>query len=184
MIKTIISQRYTNATIKNINPKIAEMVEESVKKRKGQNLYIFGDSGVGKTYIAYAIYNFVKDNDLPCAVVKNLDIVDAIKGTFIGLPEQDNPRYNEILAKLDLLKELETYKGLLIIDDVGVEKSSEAVIVKLFQIINERYEWMLPTIYTSNYDLNELKEKVGDRIVGRMAEDCIVIKLEGENKRA
>ncbi len=183
MLKTQIKPRYKDSSVKNINSGIYKMLEESIKKREPPCLYIFGDTGVGKTYIAYAIYNLVTEHGLPCVVVRGLDIVEAIKGTFTGLPHYESPQYESTVEMIQFLKDLSEYKGLLIIDDVGVEKSSEAVIVKMFQIINDRYEWMYPTTYTSNLDLNELKEKVGDRIVGRIVEDCEIIKLEGNNKR-
>lgn len=183
MLETEVKPRYKNASVKNISPDIAKIIEDSIKKKNPPCLYILGDTGVGKTYIAYAIYNIVTQHGLPCAVVRGLDIVEAIKGTFTGLPPYDSPHFESVLGMTNFLKDLSSYKGLLIIDDIGSEKSSEAVIVKLFQIINDRYEWMYPTTYTSNLDLNELSDKVGDRIVGRIVEDCEIIKLEGNNKR-
>lgn len=183
MIKTIVRPRYIEASVKNINPQIAEIINNSIKQRKGKSMYIHGDSGVGKTYAAYAIYNLVNENNLPCAVVRSLDIVDAIKTTFGGIPPVDSPHYEHILEMSEFLKELSIYKGLLIIDDIGSEKPSEGVVVKMFQIINDRYEWMYHTIYTSNLSLNELRDRIGDRIVGRIAEDCICVNLEGNNKR-
>jgi len=183
MIETIIRPRYISASIDEIDQGVADIVKKSIQERKGQSMYIYGDTGVGKSYIAYAIYNLVKKHNLPCAVVRSLDIVEATKATFMGLPSVDHPEYENIHNMSKFLKELGTYKGLLIIDDIGSEKSSEGVAVKLFQIINDRYEWMNHTIYTSNLNLNELKEKVGDRIVSRIVEDCKIIKIEGEDKR-
>lgn len=183
MIKTKFKQRYSSASIKNIDPHIAEIMEKSIKERKGHGMYICGDTGLGKTYIAYAIYNRVIESGLPCVVVKTLDIIDAIKMTFMGIPSPDSDQYDTVFEMYNFLKDLSSYKGLLIIDDMGAEKGSEAVVVKLFQIIDNRYENMYHTIYTSNLDLNELAEKVGERIVSRIAEDCEIIKLTGDDKR-
>ena len=60
---------------------------------------------------------------------------------------------------------------LLVLDEIGVQFGSDAEKLIMFDIINERYEAMRPTILISNLALSGLSEFVGDRIVDRMKEN-------------
>ena len=57
---------------------------------------------------------------------------------------------------------------LLIIDEVGVQFGSEAEKLILFEIINTRYERMMPTILISNLPKDELSAFIGERVIDRM----------------
>ena len=68
-----------------------------------------------------------------------------------------------------------SFFDLLIIDEVGIQTSSEAEKRIFFDIINKRYENMLPTILISNLELQELTAFVGERVMDRMKENGGVI---------
>ena len=72
---------------------------------------------------------------------------------------------------------------MLAIDDLGMEKPSEWVQERLFAIINDRYENLLPTFATTNYGLDQLSERIGERIVDRLAETSQVILFKTANIR-
>jgi len=62
---------------------------------------------------------------------------------------------------------------MLVLDDVGVEMSTDWTYQTLYLIIGERYNEMLPTIITSNIPLDELGSKFQDtRVVSRIEEMC------------
>ncbi len=82
-----------------------------------------------------------------------------------------------------LLRYLMNFKGILILDDIGAERSSEWTRERLYLILNKRYEYMLPVIFTSNCDLDLLAEQVGDRITSRIKGMTILLKVDGEDKR-
>ena len=73
--------------------------------------------------------------------------------------------------------------NILILDDLGAEKSSEFALQSLYVIIDQRYSEIRPTIITSNLSLGEIAEKVGDRIASRIAGMCKVIELKGKDRR-
>lgn len=80
--------------------------------------------------------------------------------------------------------EIYTDKDLLIIDEVGVQFGSESEKIILFEIINERYEQMKPTILISNLSEDELSRYVGERIIDRMREGKgAVINFDWESYR-
>ena len=75
------------------------------------------------------------------------------------------------------------HHGLLFLDDLGAENATDFVRDTLYLIINRRYEGKLPVIITSNLDLGELSDSVGDRIASRIAGMCDMVELEGGDRR-
>lgn len=71
---------------------------------------------------------------------------------------------------------------LLILDDIGVERPSDWVLERLYDLINYRYTEMLSTIYTTNLSLDELEMRLGQRIASRLS-DCQIITLNGTDRR-
>ncbi|EDH5493481.1 AAA family ATPase, partial [Salmonella enterica subsp. enterica serovar Java] len=57
---------------------------------------------------------------------------------------------------------------LLIIDEVGVQFGSASELAILQEIVNVRYENVLPTILISNLTFEQLKDTIGERIVDRV----------------
>ena len=53
---------------------------------------------------------------------------------------------------------------LLIIDDLGAEQSTPWAVEKLYQIFNYRYNLRLPTVVTSNCDLDRLDPRICSRL--------------------
>ena len=72
----------------------------------------------------------------------------------------------------------------LILDDIGVERTSEWVYQVLYLIVNARYENLKPIITTGNLPLNKLADKLGDdRITSRLFEMCDTITIKGTDYR-
>ena len=78
---------------------------------------------------------------------------------------------------------------LLIIDDLGKEKPTERLLEKLFLIVNNRN--YLPIVITTNYNRNQLRERLCvnknysmvDSIISRLYEMCGGIKIKDEDHR-
>jgi len=81
--------------------------------------------------------------------------------------------------------------ALLIIDDMGKEPPTDWAISTIYNIINGRYEAMLPTIVTTNYPPAALIERMTphkDRVtpiatIDRLTEMCKHIHINGESWR-
>ena len=74
---------------------------------------------------------------------------------------------------------------LLILDEVGVQFGSEAEKIILYDIINGRYERVLPTILISNLPEAELGAYLGDRVLDRMSEGGgVTLAFDWPSKRA
>lgn len=108
------------------------------------------------------------------------------EGLYIYLPtflddlrqsyDDPDPDFSELLAMLKNCK-------LLIIDDIGAEKSTEWVNERLLSIINTRMMKGLSTIYTSNCSLDDIGKRMGERIRSRIRGSVTEIHLTGQDKR-
>lgn len=65
---------------------------------------------------------------------------------------------------------------LLILDDLGSEKTSDFTIQSLYLIIDRRNRELRPTIITTNLSLQEIEDNLGARIASRLA-DMTIIKI-------
>ena len=75
---------------------------------------------------------------------------------------------------------------LLIIDDLGVERSTDYAMEQMFFIIDSRYRSRKPMIITTNLKLVELKnppDLAHARIYDRILERCAPILFAGKNFR-
>jgi DNA replication protein DnaC len=81
---------------------------------------------------------------------------------------------------------------LLVLDDIGSEKTSEWVEETMNLIVNTRYNERRHTIFTSNYEdtpeetddhSQTLKERIGFRIHSRLYEMCEFLEYEGADYR-
>jgi DNA replication protein DnaC len=102
--------------------------------------------------------------------------------------------YNPLVrtAEMDILRPVMD-ADLLVLDDLGSEKTSEWVEETMNLIVNTRYNERRHTIFTSNYeDTPEgesdsqdftLKERIGFRIHSRLHEMCEFLEFDGADYR-
>lgn len=144
--------------------------------RKGKGLYLYGDCGIGKTHIACAIAKRMLELPIRVKFYNVNKFLDEMKKEF------DNGIDHES-RDVGIFEEAMRLNGLLILDDLGTEKATDWTRERFCTLINHRYEEMLPTIFTSNCDLEILHSRMGDRVVSRIVGMTEVINLTGTDKR-
>ena len=119
-------------------------------------LVLHGGVGVGKTHLAAAIANAYASRNLQASVYFRVvpDLLDQLRATF---DPETGVAYDERFQQI-------RNANLLVLDDLGTENSTAWASEKLFQLINHRYNEQLPTVVTSNAQL----DRIEDRIVSRM----------------
>ena len=171
--RTMIPERFKNHSFETF---IAETEEQKTKKQccfeyandfdkvneLGVSMIFCGTTGTGKTHLACSIASHVIKNKGKTAVF--LSVIRAIrqvKETYTkGSEKTEQEAINWFLTP-----------DLLILDEVGVQFGSEAERLILFEILNERYQNMKPTILISNLALSKLTDYVGERVIDRMKEN-------------
>ncbi len=92
-------------------------------------------------------------------------------------------------TELEVLRPVMTV-DLLVLDDLGAEKTSEWVEETMNLIVNTRYNERRVTIFTSNYldipddtDSNSLLFRIGHRMRSRLHEMCDFLEMDGADYR-
>jgi DNA replication protein DnaC len=71
----------------------------------------------------------------------------------------------------------------VVCDDIGVRQATEAFRADLHGVINHRTVNGLPTVFTSNLPIEEMKTVFDARLFDRMNDQCAVIHFGGTSKR-
>ena len=172
----IIPERYKDVKQSDIPKKLLEYVSKMRDTRRG--LYIHGSVGSGKTHLMYAIAKIIDDKvTLGGLLVRAYNCAELLQDIRNDFHSVDS------YSRKHTLESLLEFKGLLMLDDIGSEKLSDWVLETFYSIVNRRYEDCLPTVFTSNLELSELAERIGDRTVSRVVESCDVFEVSGEDRR-
>jgi DNA replication protein DnaC len=129
-------------------------------------LVFVGPYGCGKTHLAAAVANYAS-RELSMSPIFSVvpDLLDYLRSTFA--PDSDTTYESRF----------EAVRGadLLILDDLGTENTTPWAREKLFQIVNHRYMERLPTIFTTNVDLDTLDGRIRSRICDRELSTLVFI---------
>ena len=118
-------------------------------------LLLEGTYGCGKTHLAAAVGNErLRHGDL-VLFITTPDLLDHLRSTFGPSSEAG---YDEMFDRIRSAQ-------LLILDDLGAENASAWAQEKLFQLLNHRYNHQLPTVITTNADLDTLDPRIRSRLL-------------------
>lgn len=151
-----------------------------------KGLYIWGDRGTGKTHLAVALMREALKNIN--VIVRNGDYVINRRNVpcFISIPElllEIRNSYSDGKSSEKLIIDKYTDNDFLVLDDLGAEKTSEWTMQILYIIVDRRYREEKKTIFTSNLSIEEISEKLDDRIASRIAGMCVSVPMHGADKR-
>src|ERR1700749_1203484 len=156
---------------------VRKYVEELDRRlAEGRGLWIFGDTGTGKTTLAMLVSKMALEAGHSAAIYSLPKLLAHIRRTYDSEPGGDSYlAFFERLTSVDLLH----------IDDLGAEKRSDWVLEQLYALINERYENERAVLVTTNLDEAELVEQIGRRTVSRLVEMCdgCMVPMHGEDHR-
>lgn len=142
------------------------------------NIIAMGNPGTGKTLLASALI----ESQLPSKrvyMVKAIDLMRQLKETFRKF--KDSKRTDPTERSL-----IEHYSNLplLIIDEIGLQFGSDTEKIFIFDIIDGRYQNMLPTVLMSNLDRENIKKLIGERVIDRLREGGgKVVPFDWDSKR-
>lgn len=129
-----------------------------------KGLFLIGPPGTGKSLLAAMILNeLILTARLSCRYVKiSRDFFSQLRATF----SNDSGSY----GKTDSVFNDIARQDILVIDDFGIQSDSEWEQRMLYDLVDARYEAELPTIITSNVDLDTVKNLFKGRIYSRFTE--------------
>lgn len=132
-------------------------------------LLLVGGYGTGKTHLAASIANKLMDDGIPVLFDTFSGHLNKLKAEFNG-------------GKSVYLNQMKTV-DMLVLDDIGKEKQSEWSESIMFDVINYRYEHLLPMVMTTNLRNDSLKEYLGGAIWSRLCEMSQGVRTKGKDYR-
>ncbi len=140
---------------KQRNLRIAYECALSYAKNPSGWLIFKGGYGCGKTHLAAAIANYRIDLGHPVLFINTPDLLDHLRSAFSPNAETGyDTRFDQVRNA-----------PLLILDDLGTQSNTPWAQEKLYQIFNYRYNARLPTIITTNEELEAIDIRVRSRMV-------------------
>ena len=147
-------------------PLIKQWVEEP------KNFLILqGSTGCGKTHVSIALCLYLFEINTQNSYV-DIEFV-RVRELFNFLKKQFSIGKDDIATKECLMK-----AKWLILDDLGAARNTDWQQEIVLDIIDERYNNMLPTIITTNFTFEQIGSAFGFRVRSRLeaTENCIVNK--------
>lgn len=144
-----------------------------------RGIYIHSSSGTGKTTIVKKLYHALRKLNVGCDFVQIPELLLEIRETFKGSTETTERDIIDLYTGESRIFFGNIHHTYLFLDDFGAEKQSEFTMETLYLILDRCERDGNPiVIITSNYSLQQLSERVSDRIASRIAGLCDVVKLD------
>ncbi len=145
---------------------------DEFKHATGDNLFLYGTVGVGKTFLSNCIANQVLNAGHSVIYVTAFTLFDIFqKYVFEKIPNSREEYQN--IFNCDLL----------IIDDLGTELGNSFTTSQFFMCINERLLRKKSTIISTNLSLNQLLDQYSERTFSRISNNYQLLKLIGADIR-
>lgn len=146
-----------------------------------RGLLLYGRHGVGKTHLAIGILKAcVRTKGARAFFFETRELLRLVRDTYNRSVEETEMEVLQPLLGADLL----------VLDDLGAERTSEWVQETLGLVVNTRYNANRPTIFTSNLvdspdntDPRSFTFQLGARTRSRLVEMCDWIEIQGADVR-
>jgi len=179
-----IPKRFQNATLENYITSNEQQVSalnlckkylSSYKSRiseSGGGLILTGKVGTGKTHIAIGLGKLIAEQFAYVNYISLTSLVREIRSTW-----NDPNKHEETI--------ISNYQntGMLIVDEIGVQNGTENERNILFEIIDGRYQRILPTIIISNLSIDEVSQMISQRSVDRITQGGAIIPFDWVSHR-
>ena len=137
------------------------------------NLLLYGDVGVGKTFLSHCIAKELIDSGHSVLYFSSAEFFSVYERVTFHKEDSDAKNLSDYIRECDLL----------IIDDLGTEMTNSFITASLFACINERLFNKKSTIISTNITLDTLADLYTERTFSRITSSYTMLKLIGDDIR-
>lgn len=137
------------------------------------NLFLYGDVGVGKTFLSNCIAKELMDREYSVLYFSSSKFFSILAKNTFDKNNIDAQNMYEYIFDCDLL----------IVDDLGTEFTNSFVASQFFTCINERLLSRKSTIISTNLSLDTLADLYTERSFSRITSNYTMVKLIGDDIR-
>lgn len=123
----------------------------------GDGLLLYGPTGTGKTWAAAGITRMLIEADRRVLWRSAAEFFRALRGSY-----ECNRSEGAILKKY-------ATAPFLILDDLGAGSSSDFERRTVMELVDRRMNRLLPTVVTTNWTLEQIAERLDDRLASRLS---------------
>lgn len=167
---------YNRYSLQNYKPGNQSQIEALDKLQNftvgRESICLQGPAGRGKTHLALGVARDAREKGSSVLALKTIDLLTRIKRTYDKKDDAAEAAIMRVLKNIDLL----------VIDDIGVEKTTEWVLAKLYEVIDYRHG-RKSTIFTTNLTGQQMKAKEGQALVSRILGAEVSLEIEGKDYR-
>lgn len=158
---------------KNLSVSTAcERYADTFAKGDPYGLLLHGDVGGGKTYMAAAIANRL--------INRGFSVLQTDIGSVATLMESSFEKRQRNIERI-------LSYDLLVVDDIGAQRSTEYMMQHVYAVIDGRYRYGKPMVITTNLDGEQMSQFQASgpwsRIFDRILEVCYPVKVVGNRRK-
>lgn len=158
------------------------------------SLVLSGPTGVGKTHLAAGIVAAIVERDAEAYRVALAAAIDRVPAqpwapAWVNIADAMVRLRLEMDAPLDdrettlRVRRLHRHPALVVLDDLGRERTSDWTAEVVYAVVNARYEARLPTVVTTNASGQELTSSPYWPAISRLAEDGMLVEITAPDRR-
>ncbi len=144
----------------------------SFQKQHGSILFT-GNTGVGKTFLSNCIAKELIEQTSSVVYLTATELFEIFSRSSFSYSEEASDDVDHYILESDLL----------IIDDLGTERTNSFTNSKLFYCINERLNRQKGTIISTNLSPGDIRDMYSERIASRILSNYDIITLFGNDIR-
>jgi DNA replication protein DnaC len=139
------------------------------------NLLLYGNTGVGKTFLANCIAKELLDQSYTVVYLTSLKLFDILETYKFDRQLTQAEKNASVTYILD--------SDLLIIDDLGTELNNTFTSSQLYRCIDTRLNHGKSTVISTNLSFDDLREQYSERIFSRITSNYTLLKITGDDIR-
>jgi DNA replication protein DnaC len=174
-----LPERYRTAALFDFDARIVQLVK-AWSEKPTDGMFISGPVGTGKTHLAAALVRYLIESRQEAMFCRAAQFYSDLRRTYND-SELEETIFAELGAPVRRSHD-KRKRHFLILDDLGAGSLSDHERRSALELLDRRLDFCNPTIVTTNWNLEQIAERMDDRIASRLA-SFHRLELTGQDKR-